>query len=191
MGNQGKVIIFSAPSGTGKSTVVNHLIKVFDNLEFSISATTRKPRGNEVNGREYYFLSEEEFSKKLKNNEFLEHEQVYEGLYYGTLWAEVKRIWADGNTVLFDVDVKGGINIKKQFGDNALAVFLKPPSIEVLMERLKKRSTEVEHELQERVNKANYELSFEDKYDIVIVNDVLEDTFRQCEKLVRDFTSRD
>ncbi|MCZ2129142.1 MAG: guanylate kinase [Bacteroidia bacterium] len=189
MSTSGKVIIFSAPSGTGKSTVVNHLLQVFDNLEFSVSATTRKPRGKEVNGKEYYFLLENDFKQKLANNEFLEHEMVYEGLYYGTLWSEVKRIWNDGKTVVFDVDVMGGLNIKKQFGYNALAVFLKPPSIDVLMERLKKRSTEVEHELQERINKAHHELSYESKYDVVIVNDVLEDTFAKCEKLVRDFTS--
>lgn len=189
MSTSGKVIIFSAPSGTGKSTVVNHLLQVFDNLEFSVSATTRKPRGKEVNGKEYYFLLENDFKQKLANNEFLEHEMVYEGLYYGTLWSEVKRIWNDGKTVVFDVDVMGGLNIKKQFGSNALAVFLKPPSIDVLMERLKKRSTEVEHELQERINKAHHELSYESKYDVVIVNDVLEDTFAKCEKLVRDFTS--
>ena len=189
MSTSGRVIIFSAPSGTGKSTVVNHLLQVFDNLEFSVSATTRKPRGKEVNGKEYYFLLENDFKQKLANNEFLEHEMVYEGLYYGTLWSEVKRIWNDGKTVVFDVDVMGGLNIKKQFGSNALAVFLKPPSIDVLMERLKKRSTEVEHELQERINKAHHELSYESKYDVVIVNDVLEDTFAKCEKLVRDFTS--
>ncbi|MCK9482039.1 MAG: guanylate kinase [Bacteroidia bacterium] len=185
----GKVIIFSAPSGTGKSTVVNHLLNIFPELEFSVSATTRKPRGKEIHGKEYYFLSESDFKAKLANDEFLEHEMVYEGLYYGTLWSEVKRIWSHGKTVVFDVDVMGGLNIKKQFGDKALAVFLRPPSIEVLMERLKKRSTEVEHELQERINKANHELSFESKYDVVVVNDVLEQTFTQCESLVRNFIS--
>lgn len=167
--------------------MVNHLLKTQDELAFSISATTRTPRPGEENGREYYFLSEEEFRQKIENDEFLEFEEVYEGLIYGTLYSELERIWDDGKTVVFDVDVKGGLNIKEKYGDQALAVFLKPPAIEILMERLRKRSTEVEHQLQERIDKAKFELGFEDKYDVVLVNDILEETFEKSEKLVKEF----
>jgi guanylate kinase len=184
-----KALIFSAPSGSGKTTVVNHLlVEMPDKLAFSISATTRNPRPNEVHGREYYFLSEEEFKNKVAEGAFVEHEMVYKGLHYGTLKAEVERLWAEGKCVLFDVDVKGGVNLQKQFGkEKSKSIFLKPPSIEILMERLTKRSTEVEHMLKERISKAKEELSYEDKYDIVLVNDVLEETLYQAEKLVLDF----
>ena len=156
-------------------------------LGFSVSATTRKPRPGEVNGREYHFLSESEFRDRIERNEFLEYEEVYTGILYGTLWSEVRKIWSQNKMVVFDVDVKGGLNLKKEFGDQALAIFLRPPSIDVLMERLTKRSTEVEHELNERINKATYELSFENQYDVVVVNDILEETFVRCEHLVNDF----
>jgi guanylate kinase len=183
-----KLIIFSAPSGSGKTTVVSHLLQTMpDKLGFSISATTRKPRGGEQDGREYYFLSEAEFREKLDKNEFLEHEEVYAGILYGTLWSEVRRIWAEGKAVVFDVDVKGGLELKRKFGDNALAVFLRPPSVDILLERLTKRSTEVEHQLRERIAKAQYELEFEQEYDEVVVNDVLEQTFAICEKMISDF----
>ncbi len=183
-----KLIIFSAPSGSGKTTVVNHLLKIMsDELAFSISATTRKKRPNEVDGKDYYFLDEETFRAKLSANEFLEHEEVYKGLYYGTLHSEVKRLWALGKAVVFDVDVKGGLNIKKQFGDKALSVFLRPPSLEILMERLRKRDTEVEHQLQERIDKAQYELGFEKQFDVVIINDDLNKTFQMAEDCVKDF----
>lgn len=185
--NQGKVLIFSAPSGSGKTTVVKHLLSVFPQLNFSISATTRAPRAGETHGKEYYFISQEEFEKKIANGEFLEYEEVYAGLYYGTLHSEVERIWEQGKTVVFDVDVKGGLNIKKQLGNNALAVFLRPPSVEILMQRLRNRSTEVEHELQMRINKANEELSYESQYEVVIVNDVLEKTLQESESIVREF----
>ena len=183
-----KLVIFSAPSGSGKTTVVKHLLKEMHNeLAFSISATTRKKRPSETEGKDYYFLDEEVFRQKLANNEFLEHEEVYKGLFYGTLVSEVKRVWALGKAIVFDVDVLGGINIKKQFGEKALAVFLRPPSLKVLMERLRKRDTEVEHHLQERVDKANFELGFEKQFDKVIVNDVLEITLDQAEKVVKEF----
>jgi len=183
-----KLIIFSAPSGSGKTTVVNHLLKILsDDLAFSTSATTRKKRPNEMDGKDYYFLDEETFKAKLGSNEFLEHEEVYKGLYYGTLHSEVKRLWALGKAVIFDVDVKGGLNIKKQFGDQALSVFLRPPSLEILMERLRKRDTEVEHQLQERIDKAQYELGFENQFDVVIINDDLTDTFQQAETCVKEF----
>ena len=190
MSNSKKLLIFSAPSGSGKTTVVNHLLSKMDDLEFSVSATTRKPRPGETHGKEYYFLEEEEFRSKVENKEFLEHEEVYKGLIYGTLYSELERIWAQGKTVVFDVDVVGGLNIKKKYGDNALAVFLRPPSVEILMERLRKRSTEVEHQLQERIDKAQEELTYEDKYDVVIVNDVLENTFAEAEHIVTYFLNK-
>ncbi len=182
-----KVIIFSAPSGSGKTTVVKHLLAKYDFLEFSVSATTRKQRPGEVNGEDYYFFTAEEFKTKLKEGAFLEHEEVYEGLYYGTLKSEVERIWAKGHIVIFDVDVVGGINIKKFYGEQALAVFLRPPSIEVLHERLRKRETEVEHQLKERIDKAHKELQFEKQFDVLIVNDRLNDTFAEAERHVEAF----
>lgn len=186
-----KLIIFSAPSGSGKTTVVKHLLSVMqDKLAFSVSATTRNPRPGEENGREYHFLDLNDFHNKIKEGAFLEHEEVYAGILYGTLWTEVRKIWAEGKAVVFDVDVKGGLNLKREFGDQALAVFLRPPSVDILMERLIKRSTEVEHQLQERIAKANYELSFESQYDTVVVNDKLDETFATCEKLVSDFIAK-
>lgn len=182
-----KVIIFSAPSGSGKTTVVNHLLSVIPELGFSVSATTRKPRQNETHGKEYYFLDENDFRDKIANNEFLEHEEVYKGILYGTLKSEIRRLWDEGKTVIFDVDVAGGVRIKKEFGDNALSIFLRPPSIDVLMERLRKRSTEVEHQLQMRIDKAQYELQFENQYDIVLINDKLEETLIKAEQIVRNF----
>jgi len=182
-----KVIIFSAPSGSGKTTVVNHLLNVIPELGFSISATTRKPRINEENGREYYFLDENDFNAKVANNEFLEHEEVYKGIHYGTLKSEVERLWSVGKTVVFDVDVLGGMNIKKQYGEAALSVFLRPPSIDILMERLKKRSTEVEHQLNMRIAKAQEELKYENKYDVVIINDQLSLALTEAETIVKNF----
>lgn len=183
-----KLIIFSAPSGSGKTTVVKHLLETMpDKIAFSVSATTRKPRPGELNGREYHFLSLEDFEQRVERNEFLEHEEVYAGILYGTLWSEVHKIWDQGKAVVFDVDVQGGLSLKRRFKDNALAIFLRPPSVEILMDRLRKRSTEVEHHLQERIAKANHELSFESRYDVVVVNDVLEDTLKRCEQLVTDF----
>jgi guanylate kinase len=182
-----KLIIFSAPSGSGKTTVVKHLLKTFPQLAFSVSVTTRKQRPNEVNGKDYYFYSEKEFLQAIKNEEFLEYEEVYKGLFYGTLKSEVDRLWAEGKTVIFDVDVVGGLNIKKYYKEKALAVFLRPPSLEVLLERLVNRETEVEHQLQERVEKARTELNFEQHFDEVIVNDVLSDTFATTENLVTSF----
>ena len=187
----GKLIIFSAPSGSGKTTVVKHLLSVMPHkMAFSVSATTRKPRPGEENGREYHFLESDDFEKRVENNEFLEHEEVYAGVLYGTLWSEVHKIWDAGKAVVFDVDVQGGLNLKRRFKQDALAIFLRPPSVEILMQRLRKRSTEVEHHLQERIAKANHELSFENQYDVVVVNDVLEDTLKTCEQLVTDFLNK-
>lgn len=183
----GKLIIFSAPSGSGKTTVVKHLLAKYDYLAFSVSATTRKQRPNEEHGKDYYFFTEEEFKSKLAEDAFLEHEEVYKGLYYGTLKSEVQRLWDQGKTVIFDVDVKGGINIKNYYGDKALAVFLRPPSVDVLMQRLKGRDTEVEHQLQERIDKAQEELGYEDRFDVCIVNDQLSVTFVEAENTVESF----
>ena len=183
----GKVIIFSAPSGAGKSKNVNYLLEKFLLLEFSISATCRAPRGKEIHGKEYYFFTADEFRKRIENKEFLEWEEVYPGCYYGTLLSEIDRIWAKGHTVLFDVDVVGGLNIKKKFGDNALSIFIQPPSVEVLRQRLTGRGTDAPEKIEQRLAKAEYEMTFADKFDTIIVNDKLEEAFREAEKKVRDF----
>ncbi len=188
--NNGKLIIFSAPSGSGKTTVVKYLLQAVPELAFSVSATTRHKRPNEVHGKDYYFLEPEDFRERVAKGEFLEYEEVYQGLYYGTLKSEIERSWAAGRHVVFDVDVIGGLNIKKEYGDRALAVFLRPPSIEILMARLRNRSTEVEHQLQERIDKAIFELGYEARFDEVIINDILEHTFDVSEQLVRDFINR-
>lgn len=172
--NQGKLIIFSAPSGSGKSTIVNHLLDRGVPVEFSISACSRSPRGEEKNGVHYYFLSPEEFKNKVNANEFLEWEEVYENRFYGTLRSEVERIWAKGKHVVFDIDVIGGLNLKKQFGHNALSVFIQAPSIAVLKERLEKRKTEDRANLLMRLDKAEEEMSYANQFDCIIVNDDLE-----------------
>src|SRR6188508_1926173 len=162
----GKAIIFSAPSGSGKTTIVKHLLKTNPDLGFSISASTRDKRGRtEQHGKDYYFLSPMDFKKKIDNDEFIEWEEVYEGNFYGTLKSEIERIWREGRNVIFDVDVKGGINLKKYFGDRALAIFVKVPSLEVLKERLKDRGTESEESLSRRLFKAQFEMSFQGKFD--------------------------
>ncbi len=185
----GKVIIFSAPSGAGKSTIVNHLLGKNLGLEFSVSATSRAPRGKEINGREYYFFSTEEFKKHIEKQEFLEWEEVYPGCFYGTLLREVERIWAQGHTVLFDVDVIGGLNIKKKFGNQALAIFIQPPSIEVLRQRLTGRGTDAPDKIEQRIAKAEYEMTFADQFDTIIVNDRLENAFQEAEQKIRAFLS--
>lgn len=185
-----KVIIFSAPSGAGKSTIVQHLLKKYNFLEFSISATSRAPRGQEVNGKDYYFFSTEEFENKIKENDFVEYEEVYAGSYYGTLKSEVERIWAKGNIIVFDIDVKGGVNLKKLYGENALAVFIQPPSIEELRNRLIGRGTDTPEAIEKRVAKASEELTYAPKFDIVLINDILEDALCSAEKLVEEFKSK-
>ncbi|MDD3080335.1 MAG: guanylate kinase [Paludibacter sp.] len=183
----GKLIIFSAPSGAGKSTIVHYLLKKFDNLEFSVSATSRKPRGTEQAGTDYYFLTPDEFRKRIENKEFIEYEEVYQDLYYGTLRSEIDRIAAKGNNIIFDVDVKGGLNIKKQFGDKALAIFIAPPSVNELSRRLNHRGTDSEEMIRQRVGKAKYELSFAPQFDVTVVNDVLETAQAEAEKLISEF----
>ncbi len=184
---KGKLIIFSAPSGAGKTTIVRHLLEKGFDLEFSISATSREARHTETNGKDYYFLSPEDFAKKVENDEFLEWEEVYKGTSYGTLKSEVERIRNNGKNVIFDVDVVGGLNIKKYFGDEALAVFVQPPSVEELRKRLTARSTESEEKIAMRVAKAEHELSFAAQFDVIIVNDDLEKAFEEAEKVLVDF----
>lgn len=187
---KGKLIIFSAPSGAGKTTIVKHLLKQNFDLEFSISATSRKPRHTEINGKDYYFLSAEEFTAKLENGEFLEWEEVYKGTSYGTLKSEVERIRRLGKNVIFDVDVVGGLNIKKFYGDAALAVFIQPPSIGELRNRLEGRSTDSEDKIAMRVAKAEHELSFAPEFDVVITNDDLEVAFSEAEKIITAFLEK-
>ena len=172
---QGKCIIFSAPSGAGKTTIVRALLDRFDQLSFSISACSRQPRPNEIHGKDYYFLSAEEFRSKIKSNEFIEWEEVYEDHYYGTLRNEVERLWRDGKTVVFDVDVYGGIQLKKYFGANALSFFIEAPSLEELETRLRNRQTETEEKIQTRMQKAQDELEKKEQFDRVVVNDNLAD----------------
>lgn len=181
------VIIFSAPSGSGKSTIVNHLLSQDLGLEFSISATCRAPRGEEQHGKEYYFFSADEFRQRIDKGEFLEWEEVYPGCYYGTLKSELERIWAKGHTVVFDVDVVGGVNIKKIFGEQALSIFVKAPSVEVLRQRLIGRGTDSMEKIEQRVAKAEYEMTFADKFDVIVVNDDLETALVEAEKAVRGF----
>lgn len=184
----GKAIIFSAPSGSGKTTLVRHLLDHNKDLNFSVSASTRDRRGRtEQDGKDYYFLSPEEFKKKIDNDEFVEWEEVYEGNFYGTLKSEIKRIWDSGKNVIFDVDVKGGISLKKYFGKNALSIFVKVPSIEVLKERLKDRGTETEESISRRLYKVKFEMSFEDKFDVVLINDDLEESKKKAQQLYDDF----
>ena len=185
----GKLIIVSAPSGSGKSTLVGHLMKTIDNLVFSISATSRDPRGTEKHGVEYYFLAKDEFEQKIKKDEFVEWEEVYTGRYYGTLKSEVKRIRESGRSVIFDVDVVGGVNIKKIYGSDALSIFIKPPSIEELKKRLISRGTDSIEEIEKRIKKAAFELEFENKFDKTIINDNLEIAQEELVNLVTNFLS--
>ncbi|MCK3682608.1 guanylate kinase [Maribellus sp. YY47] len=184
---KGKLIIFSAPSGAGKTTIVRHLLDKGFNLEFSVSATSRAPRHTETHGKDYYFLSESEFKERIEKNDFLEWEEVYSGIFYGTLKSEVERIREEGKNVIFDVDVVGGLNIKKYYGDEALAVFVQPPSVEELRNRLTARSTETEEKIAMRIAKAEHELSFAPKFDVVIVNDKLEEACDEVEKVIGKF----
>ena len=183
----GKLIIFSAPSGSGKSTIINYLLTQNLNLSFSISATSRAPRGTEQNGVEYFFLTPEEFKQRIANNEFLEYEEVYKDRFYGTLNAQVEKQLAAGQNVIFDVDVVGGCNIKKFYGDRALSVFIQPPSLEELRKRLTGRGTDAPEVIESRLAKATFELSYAEKFDVVIVNDNLEKAQAEALKTIRDF----
>ncbi|WP_295841295.1 guanylate kinase [uncultured Apibacter sp.] len=184
---EGKLIIFSAPSGAGKTTIVKYLLTIFPEIAFSISCTTRPKREFEVNGKDYYFLTEKEFKEKIKNNEFIEYEEVYEGRFYGTLHSEIERLWNQGKHVIFDIDVKGGLNLKKQFKERALAIFIAPPSLKDLEERLKNRNTENSDSLLARIQKADEEISFAKDFDVVIINDNLEKAQNKAKTLVKNF----
>lgn len=187
----GKALIFSAPSGSGKTTIVHHLLKTNNDLGFSISASTRDKRGRkEVDGKDYHFLSPEEFKLKIDANEFIEWEEVYAGNFYGTLKSEIDRIWAEGKNVIFDVDVKGGINLKKYFGEKALSIFVKVPSLEILAERLRERGTESEESFSRRLFKAKFEMSFQDKFDVVLLNEDLSTSLAEAQRLYESFRAK-
>lgn len=186
---EGKLLIFSAPSGSGKSTIVQHLMKQNLGLAFSVSATSRKPREGESDGREYYFISPGSFRKKIGNGAFIEWEEVYPGQFYGTLRSEINRIWSAGKHALFDIDVKGGLNLKSEYGANAFAVFVKPPSLEVLEKRLRSRGTDDEGALLKRLEKAEYEMLFAPEFDYILVNDSLEKALSEAESIVGQFLS--
>lgn len=188
---KGKIIIFSAPSGSGKSTIINELMKDSGlRLGFSISATCRQPRGEERDGREYYFITHEEFKKRAERGEFVEWEEVYPGTCYGTLVSEVKRVTESGMNLVLDIDVKGGVNVKAKYGDEAIAIFIMPPSLEQLATRLRGRGTDSEEKIRQRLDKAEYELSFADRYDRQIVNDSLTEAVAETKRIVRDFIDR-
>ncbi|MFQ3675513.1 MAG: guanylate kinase [Endomicrobiia bacterium] len=187
MKTQGKAIILSAPSGSGKSTLVNYLLTLDLPVEFSVSATTRLPRGTEKHGKEYFFYSEEEFKELIANNKLFEWEEVYEGRFYGTLRSELERIWAMNKAVIFDVDVAGGMKLKEKFGNDSLSIFILPPSIEELKNRLLHRSTDDLSEIEKRIKKAEQEIVFKEKFDNIIVNDVLESAKKELEHTVIKF----
>lgn len=188
---KGKAIIFSAPSGAGKTTLVRHIVGIEAfNLSFSVSATSREIRGHEVDGKDYHFISVEEFKRKTEAGEFLEWEEVYKDQFYGTLKSEIESIWASGRNVIFDVDVLGGLNLKKIFGDRALAIFVQPPSIEALQFRLRNRSTETSDKIAMRIAKARKELTYANQFDVIIINDVLETAQAEAVKKISEFLNK-
>lgn len=186
----GKCIIFSAPSGAGKTTIVHALLNSMDQLAFSVSACSRPPRGKEVDGVDYHFLTADEFRTKIQNDEFVEWEEVYSEMYYGTLKSEIERIWSKGKTVVFDVDVIGGLNLKKSFKEQALAVFIQPPSLAILEERLRNRKTDSEEKIQIRIAKSIQELESATDFDVIIENDVLAEAIEQARNIVTEFISK-
>jgi len=188
MGN--KVVIFSAPSGSGKSTIVGHILSLHPEMEFSVSAASRAPRGTEQHGVEYYFYSADQFREMIAEDRFVEYEEVYPGSFYGTLKSEVERIWAKGHVIIFDVDVKGGVNLKKYFGDQALAVFFQAPSVEELRKRLIFRGTDSPEAIERRVAKAAEEMTYAPQFDRILINDDLQTAFLQAEQMVEDFLAQ-
>ncbi len=192
MTKKGKLIVFSAPSGSGKTTLVHHLLNQEKlGLQFSISATSRPRRGQEIDGKDYYFISEEKFQEHIRNKDFLEWEEVYTNNFYGTLLSEVDRIWRNGKVAIFDIDVVGGLRIKEKFPDNTLAVFVQPPSVEVMESRLRNRKTDSEEKIKERLAKAGKEMEFSRKFDYVLVNDDLEAAKKEAEKIVVEFIKKE
>ena len=185
-----KVIIFSAPSGSGKSTIVNHILGLYPELEFSVSATSRAPRGREQDGREYYFFTADRFREMIEEGKFVEYEAVYPGSCYGPLKSEVERIWQKGHVIIFDVDVKGGVNLKRIFGDKALSVFISAPSVEVLRGRLEKRATDSPEAIAGRVAKAAEEMTYADRFDHILINDDLESAMKEADIIVGEFIAR-
>ena len=188
--SSGKCVIFSAPSGAGKTTIVHHLLDTMNELSFSISACSRDPRPNEENGKDYHFLGVEEFKSQIDKDAFVEWEEVYTNNFYGTLKSEIERIWSEGKTVIFDVDVIGGLNLKSIFKDKALAIFVQPPNYDELEHRLRSRSTESEDKINQRLGKAKEELQYAPKFDLVLVNDDLEIAFKTAKNLVSNFISK-
>lgn len=187
----GKLIIFSAPSGAGKTTIVRHLLNKYpNNIAFSISASTRAPRGKEVHGQDYYFMSKEEFLHRIAKKEFVEFEEVYSDTYYGTLRSEIERIWSEGKHVIFDIDVEGGLHLKRKYPDSSLAVFVMPPSIDVLVSRLRGRGTDSDEKLLERIAKAEKELSYSDRFDIILHNNDLQQACADAEDLLMGFLEK-
>jgi len=182
-----KLIVVAAPSGAGKTTIVKHLLKTFGALAFSVSATTRAKREHEADGGDYYFISEADFRRKIEKGEFLEWQEVYKGQFYGTLKSEIKRLWNLDKVVIFDIDVQGALNIKRAYPEETLLVFVKPPSKEILLQRLQDRNTESEESLARRIDKASYELGFEDQFDVVLLNDRLGPCLARAEKIVQDY----
>lgn len=182
-----KLIVFTAPSGAGKTTIVRHLLKKYDNLAFSISATTRRPRPNEQDGKDYYFLSPEKFRQLIDKDAFVEWEEVYEDQFYGTLRSEIKRLWEKKLHILFDIDVRGALSLKKAYPEESLVIFVKPPSVAALLERLRGRKTESQEKIQKRFNKASEELQFEKSFDKVLINDQLDKALREAEQIVEHF----
>lgn len=184
---KGKLIVLTAPSGGGKSTVARHLLKTFEHLKFSISATTRKPRIGEKHGKQYYFKSEEQFQNLIERKAFVEYEEVYPNQFYGTLKSELDRLWDEGYDILFDVDVKGAKNLKSLYKSKCFTIFVKPPSVDVLIERLKARGTETEASLAKRIERFNIELTYEDAFDYVLINDKLDKTLTEAEQITKTF----
>lgn len=182
-----KLIVFTAPSGAGKTTIVRHLLKEFDELKFSISATTREKRSHEEDGKDYFFLTTEQFKEKIEEKAFVEWMEVYSGQYYGTLKSEISRIWEADHHVIFDIDVKGAKEIKDMYGDRCLAIFVKPPTFETLVKRLKNRKTESDASLKKRIKRMKEEMGYENYFDITLINDVLEETLLEAKKIVQPF----
>lgn len=188
---EGKMFVFTAPSGAGKTTIVRHLLKNYDILDFSISATTRAKRDHEEDGKDYYFMSPEEFRRREENDEFIEWEEVYEDQFYGTLKSEVERLWANNKHIVFDIDVRGATNIKQLYKEKCLAVFVKPPSVEVLIKRLTNRKTESASSLKKRISRVKREMKYENNFDRILVNDLLEVTLKEAEFIIEGYLSID